>query len=41
MLQQHDCDRWLINFIHEGTTVPVEDEEAGFRRVKLANGRTG
>jgi hypothetical protein len=27
--------------IHEGTTVGVEDEEAGFRRVKLANGLTG
>ena len=23
--------------IHEGTTVGIEDEEAGFRRVKLAN----
>lgn len=27
--------------IHEGTTVRVEDEEGGFRRVKLANGLTG
>ena len=27
--------------IHEGTAVRVEDEEAGFRRVKLANGLTG
>jgi len=27
--------------IHEGTTLRVEDEEAGFRRVKLANGLTG
>jgi hypothetical protein len=27
--------------IHEGTTVRVEDEEPGFRRVKLANGLTG
>jgi len=27
--------------IHEGTTVGIEDEEAGFRRVKLANGLTG
>jgi len=26
--------------IHEGTTVRVEDEEPGFRRVKLANGLT-
>ena len=27
--------------VHEGTTVRVEDEEPGFRRVKLANGLTG
>jgi len=27
--------------IHEGTTVRVEDEEGGFRRVKLANGLVG
>jgi hypothetical protein len=27
--------------IHEGTTVRVDDEEPGFRRVKLANGLTG
>jgi tetratricopeptide (TPR) repeat protein len=27
--------------IHEGTTVGIEDEEAGFRRVKLANGLSG
>lgn len=27
--------------VHEGTTVRVEDEEAQFRRVKLANGLTG
>jgi hypothetical protein len=27
--------------IHEGTTVAIEDEESGFRRVKLANGLTG
>ena len=27
--------------IHEGTTVRVEDEEDGFRRVKLANGLVG
>ena len=27
--------------IHEGTTVRVDDEEAGFRRIKLANGLTG
>jgi len=27
--------------VHEGTTVRVEDEEAGFRRVKLLNGLTG
>jgi hypothetical protein len=27
--------------VHEGTTVRVEDEEEGFRRVKLANGLTG
>ncbi|HET9751867.1 MAG TPA: hypothetical protein VFP52_02850 [Myxococcales bacterium] len=27
--------------VHEGTTVRVEDEEAGFRRVKLANGLVG
>ena len=27
--------------VHEGTTVRVEDEEAGFRRVKLANGLAG
>ncbi|HUJ25522.1 MAG TPA: hypothetical protein VLW85_05865, partial [Myxococcales bacterium] len=27
--------------VHEGTTVRVEDEDAGFRRVKLANGLTG
>jgi hypothetical protein len=27
--------------VHEGTTVRVEDEEGGFRRVKLANGLTG
>jgi tetratricopeptide (TPR) repeat protein len=27
--------------IHEGTTVRVEDEEPGFRRVRLANGLTG
>jgi hypothetical protein len=27
--------------IHEGTTVGIEDEEPGFRRVKLANGLTG
>ena len=27
--------------IHEGTAVRVEDEEPGFRRVKLANGLTG
>lgn len=27
--------------IHEGTTVHVEDEDSGFRRVKLANGLTG
>jgi hypothetical protein len=27
--------------VHEGTTVQVEDEDSGFRRVKLANGLTG
>ena len=27
--------------IHEGTTVGIEDEDAGYRRVKLANGLTG
>jgi tetratricopeptide (TPR) repeat protein len=27
--------------IHEGTTVRVEDEEAQYRRIKLANGLTG
>src|SRR5438132_1038716 len=27
--------------VQEGTTVSVDDEEAGFRRVKLANGLTG
>ncbi len=27
--------------IHEGTTVHVDDEDSGFRRVKLANGLTG
>jgi tetratricopeptide (TPR) repeat protein len=27
--------------VHEGTTVRVEDEEGGFRRVKLANGLVG
>jgi len=27
--------------VHEGTTVRVDDEEPGFRRVKLANGLTG
>jgi len=27
--------------IHEGTTVRVEDEDSGFRRVKLSNGLTG
>src|SRR5262249_17477760 len=27
--------------VHEGTTVRVEDEDQGFRRVKLANGLTG
>ncbi|HET7785572.1 MAG TPA: SH3 domain-containing protein [Myxococcales bacterium] len=27
--------------VHEGTTVRVEDEENGFRRVKLANGLVG
>ena len=27
--------------VHEGTTVRVEDEEGGYRRVKLANGLTG
>jgi tetratricopeptide (TPR) repeat protein len=27
--------------IHEGTTVAIEDEESGYRRVKLANGLTG
>jgi len=27
--------------VHEGTTVRIEDEEPGFRRVKLANGLTG
>jgi tetratricopeptide (TPR) repeat protein len=27
--------------VHEGTAVRVEDEERGFRRIKLANGLTG
>jgi len=27
--------------VHEGTTVRVEDEEDGFRRIKLANGLVG
>jgi hypothetical protein len=27
--------------IHEGTTVHVQDEDSGFRRVRLANGLTG
>ena len=27
--------------VHEGTTVRIDDEEPGFRRVKLANGLTG
>jgi tetratricopeptide (TPR) repeat protein len=27
--------------VHEGTTVRVEDEQGGFRRIKLANGLTG
>ncbi len=36
------ADKSVSRFeIHEGTTVRVEDEEAGFRRVKLANGLTG
>jgi tetratricopeptide (TPR) repeat protein len=35
-------DKAVSHFeIHEGTTVRVEDEEAQFRRVKLANGLTG
>jgi hypothetical protein len=36
------AERTVSRFeVHEGTTVRVEDEEAGFRRVKLANGLTG
>jgi hypothetical protein len=36
------ADRSASRFeIHEGTTVRVEDEDSGFRRVKLANGLTG
>lgn len=27
--------------VHEGTAVRIEDEEAGFRRIKLANGLVG
>ena len=27
--------------VHEGTTVRVEDEDGGYRRIKLANGLTG
>lgn len=27
--------------VHEGTTLRIQDEESGFRRVKLANGLTG
>ena len=27
--------------VHEGTTVRIDDEQGGFRRVKLANGLTG
>ena len=35
-------DKSVSHFeVHEGTTVRVEDEEGGFRRVKLANGLTG
>ncbi len=35
-------DRSISHFeVHEGTTVRVEDEEGGFRRVKLANGLAG
>ena len=35
-------DKSISHFeVHEGTTVRVEDEEGGFRRVKLANGLTG
>ena len=35
-------DKSISHFeVHEGTTVRVEDEEGGFRRVKLANGLAG
>ena len=35
-------DKSVSHFeVHEGTTVRVEDENQGFRRVKLANGLTG
>lgn len=35
-------DKSVSHFeVHEGTTVRVEDEDQGFRRVKLANGLTG
>ena len=35
-------DKSISHFeVHEGTTVRVEDDEGGFRRVKLANGLAG
>jgi hypothetical protein len=36
------AERSISRFeVHEGTTVRVDDEESGFRRVKLTNGLTG
>jgi Bacterial SH3 domain len=36
------ADKSVSRFeVHEGTAVRVDDEEAGFRRIKLANGLTG
>ena len=35
-------DRAASHFeVHEGTALRIEDEDQGFRRVKLANGLTG
>ena len=35
-------DRTVSHFeVHEGTALRIEDEDQGFRRVKLANGLTG
>jgi len=42
LAREGPAERSVSRFeIHEGTTVHVDDEEAGFRRVKLANGLTG